>query len=269
MIFASDLDQTLIFSYNFLKRYPAVDTAIKNIEKNEGKEISFIPQIVIKLLQELAGKLLFVPVTTRSIEQYRRISLFSEMFIPEYAVVSNGGNIIVNNQIDKAWNEKIKKKLANECMESSLILEAFNELRNEEWVKRIRYIDDLFFYCIVEKELIPWDELCSFEKWLNEQNWNISLQSRKLIFTPSVVNKWDAVEYIKNQTNRKKVFAAGDSKLDLAILEKADFSICPAHGELYETYSNGVINNTTFSFTSQSGINAAEELLNTIISNIA
>lgn len=54
----------------------------------------------------------FIPVTTRTIEQFQRITLFQNEIIPEYAITSNGGNILHNGKQDVTWNKEIKKNFS-------------------------------------------------------------------------------------------------------------------------------------------------------------
>ena len=69
MLYFSDLDRTLIYSKKFLKE----DLKEVPIEKYEGEYISFMTEKSINLLREINEKNIFIPCTTRSIEQYERI----------------------------------------------------------------------------------------------------------------------------------------------------------------------------------------------------
>lgn len=88
----SDLDGTLIFSAS--RKQPGDIVC----EYKDNREISCITKRQAELLPGLA----IVPVTTRSIEQYRRIR-FPEGFSPEYALTDNGGTLLVNGVPDPDW----------------------------------------------------------------------------------------------------------------------------------------------------------------------
>ncbi len=60
MIFASDLDQTLIYSRKSF-RAPIEDESIQLIETLDGKEISFISHKTISLLKKITTALTFHP----------------------------------------------------------------------------------------------------------------------------------------------------------------------------------------------------------------
>ena len=133
MIFASDLDQTLIYSRKSF-RAPIEDESIQLIETIDGKEISFISHKTILLLKKLQLHSHFIPVTTRTIKQFQRIALFQNEIIPEYAITSNGGNILHNGKQDGTWNRKVKERLSVECIERNDILKEFGQIAHKDWV---------------------------------------------------------------------------------------------------------------------------------------
>lgn len=258
MIFASDLDQTLIYSRKSF-RMQIEDKHIQLVETLDGKEISFTTHKTISLLQRLQSQAHFIPVTTRTLEQFQRITLFQKDVVPEYAVTSNGGNILHNGKQDTAWKKNIQTKLITECMAKEDVLKEFQNISHEEWVLSQKTADDLFHYCIIDRENIPYEELASFTAWLDTQGWNHSLQGRKLYLVPKPVNKWDAIAYLKQITETKTVITAGDSLLDLCMLEGANHAFAPLHGEL-ETKQGSLLPHITK--TNEIGIYAAEEIVN-------
>ncbi len=262
MLFASDLDQTLIYSPKSFRLLSNTSLpAISLVETYESRDISFMADRAIGQLQQLAFQHVFIPVTTRTIEQYQRISLFHEKIIPGYGVVSNGGNVIVNGVVDQDWNKKIKKNISQMCLCSQDILSQFSEISHASWAGPLKMADSCFHYCIVERDKIPADALESFSLWAKAQNWRISLQGRKLYIVPEVVNKWDAVAYVRDLLKEKVVIAAGDSLLDLCMLEAANYAIAPRHGEIWDSYCSGMLSISSIQFTNQAGILAAQEIL--------
>ncbi|TCO74407.1 HAD family hydrolase [Marinisporobacter balticus] len=258
MIFASDLDRTLIYSKKFISDHKD----IRLIEKKEDESISFMTEIAIKKLKKLSDELLFIPVTTRTIEQYRRISIL-EKIAHKYAIVSNGGNIIIDGEVDRYWSQFIRNKIKRMCLPFKDLLLKFKEIESIEWVKRKRTADNLFTYCIVERDNIPMEKLNSFMEWLEHRNWKGSLQGRKLYFVPKCVCKWEATKYIKECENIDFVASAGDSLLDLPMLKMADYAISPPHGEIYKDHRESKAAQNII-FTEKEGIFAAEEILEKI-----
>ena len=67
ILFASDLDNTLLFSHRH--RQPGD----RCVELLNGAEQGFFTQRTLDLLPQVVQRVQLLPVTTRSIEQYRRI----------------------------------------------------------------------------------------------------------------------------------------------------------------------------------------------------
>jgi HAD superfamily hydrolase (TIGR01484 family) len=259
MLFASDLDRTLIYSKRFLdkcKKKPLL------IETKDDKEISFMTEASVSILKKITNRILFIPVTTRTIEQYKRISFLKNVIVPKYAIVSNGGNILINGKIDSYWSKIVSIKIKSESISSKKVLERFNEIKNNEWIYKQKEADNLFYYFIIDKDNIPLDEIADFKKWLLKYGWNISIQGRKLYIVPKFVSKSSAVNYIKNKTGKNKIIASGDSLLDLSMLEHADIAFCPSHGEIYNSYKEGSLKvSKHIVFTDNQGMSASEEIL--------
>ena len=128
----SDLDGTLIFSA--AKRLPG-DVLV---ELRGGEEISCVTSRQAELLPGLE----VIPVTTRSIEQYRRIAIPG--FSPEFAIVDNGGTLLVNGIPDPEWSQRSREcalSCAVELAECRRILE-LDVHRSFE----IRMVDGLFLF---------------------------------------------------------------------------------------------------------------------------
>lgn len=260
MIFASDLDRTLIYSEKFLQAY---DGQVKVVES--GRYTSLMTQRATELLHDISRQVTFVPCTTRTIEQYQRIQFFQQECVPQYTVVSNGGNLIVDGVIDQEYRKNINRELKNCCLSAPDLLKEFDKFASDEWANPLRNADELFYYCIVDRAKVPTAEMVSFSAWVRKQNWEMSIQGRKLYLIPAVINKWTAIEKIKQLTGENIVFAAGDSLLDLPMIFGADYSIYPTHGEIYETYGKVNVKASPrypkCEATERSGMIAAEEIL--------
>ena len=71
------------------------------------KQISFITRKTYSLLKKLNKDILIVPTSTRTIEQYNRINLNIGKI--KYALVCNGGILLVNGVKDEKWYEESLK----------------------------------------------------------------------------------------------------------------------------------------------------------------
>lgn len=262
MIFASDLDRTLIYSNKFTQGFSEQIEAVET-----GKYSSYMTKNAAELLKNIAGRTLFVPCTTRTIEQYLRIGFFQSEIRPKYAIVSNGANLLVDGALDITYQNDVLQKLRRECLAGQDLLAEFSKLVANAWAQPMRNADGVFYYCIIDREKAPLKELAAFNKWAHEQKWVISIQGRKLYLIPNVINKWAALKKVSERSGENYVIAAGDSLLDLPLIQGAHLALSPAHGELFEQFSASPNRRQdNWLFTAASGLLAGEELLQTIIS---
>lgn len=258
MIYFSDLDRTLIYSSKFISR----STNHICIEQIKDEEISYISENTIEKLKNILNSKRFVPTTTRSIEQYKRIK-FSEHDINfEWSIVTNGGNILHNGEIYTPWKEIVRQQL-KECEPLHIVMEYFDKYYSKiDGITKIRSVDDLFFYIVVDKEIYDESSLKQFEEYLNKNNWTLYVNGRKIYFIPSVVTKENAVKYLSSILNENSFYALGDSIMDFNMLECADKGFIPGNSTLAN------IEKTKNMFISKSeGFLGIEEILEEIFKN--
>jgi len=227
MIFATDLDRTLIYSSKFLNENNINKVTL--IEKNEGKDISYISNMALKKLEEINQYLYVIPVTTRSINQFKRIDTFKYC---EYAVTTNGGTILHYGEILDDWEKNILsilKKYKNKMNDM------MSFLNNQSFITReSSLVDEKFIFTKT-------DNVDECEKVLNKKIdkdvWNFTIQSQKVYVIPKEITKSNAINYLKRRLNEKEVIAAGDGKMDKDLLDCSNIAILPKHGELYTKYN--------------------------------
>ncbi|QDX92686.1 hypothetical protein EEL30_10420 [Brevibacillus laterosporus] len=260
MLYASDLDQTLIYSRRSFGAFDENSEKIRLVEMRGEKEISFMVQRATDVLKEIAAQMMFVPVTTRTREQYRRIHLFYKEIRPTYAVTSNGGHILYNGQLDMAWNHSVTQKIEDSSLPLHELIKAFAEIKSSEWLHNEYIADKLFYYCTVNRTTMPMEEILVFGDWANQKGWNLSIQGRKVYIVPHAVNKRDAVRAIQEREGLTTLISSGDSLLDFPLLDASDISIAPPHGELFQLRDRGNIQ-----FTQKSGILASLEIVEMVM----
>ena len=209
MMFASDLDGTLIYS----KRRFGPDNlnlAVRNVEVYEEREISFMTEKAIALLHELSDVMMFVPVTTRTVEQYNRVSLFQKEIRPTYAITTNGGVVLKDGQIDMHWQDYIRTKIDGSAASVDDVKRKIEETADASWLKSIRVVDRFFVYLIINPPLST-ERIEYYSQWAAAHGWAFSVQGRKVYFIPLFINKWDAVNYVAKKEGKNSVYTAGDS----------------------------------------------------------
>lgn len=225
ILFACDLDNTLIYSYK------KKQDGYIYVEINKGKEQGFMTSYTFSNFADMTEKVIFIPVTTRSVEQYRRIS-FPNGYVPEYALVSNGATLIQNGGILDSWN-LIEKN-------SSLRLqlkEIFDHYCSDKRFINCRIVDDsyVFVYCAPDTDA---------EKVTRELsasvNMNVELSGRKIYFFPENLNKGNAVRKLREILHCDRILSAGDSLMDTSMLNIADKAIIPLN------FDTGLLNRKNF-----------------------
>lgn len=257
MIYFSDLDRTLIYSNKFIND----ETKQICIEVLDGKEISYMSPESIKILRDILREKKFIPTTTRSIEQYKRIMFKNNGIDFEWSIVSNGGNILHNGQVFKEWNEVLKKRLES-CVSLKDMMEYFNTNYSKiEGITKIRDVDDIFFYIVVDREIFKDILLNSFEEYLNKSGWNLYVSGRKIYFIPNVVTKEAAIEYLCRYLNDMEFEALGDSIMDINMLKASKKGYIP--GKSYLAVENEDKEHS-FYISENEGFKGIEEILEII-----
>ncbi|AIQ33474.1 HAD family hydrolase [Paenibacillus sp. FSL R5-0345] len=259
MIYASDLDRTLIYSLGAIG-VPENTPGLIPAEIIEGKTRSYISQQALNQLLDLTTRVIFVPVTTRTVQQYKRINLFQETVIPDYAVTSNGGNILIGGVVDKEWRESIGRLVARHSAGAEEVRSYIKAVVREDWIISENYCDDLFYSFMVYRDQLPLDEITNLSDRLYNLGWRVSLQGRKLYAVPAAVNKSDAILHLRRTVRSEPMVASGDSLLDKSLLESADYAIAPCHGEIFAEQQSGLVK-SRYPFTKESGVFAGDEIL--------
>lgn len=207
-ILFSDLDGTLIFS---AKRKQVGDIVV---ERRDGLEISCVTARQAEIFPRLSG---VIPVTTRSVEQYKRIEFAGLGFSPRYALCDNGGTLLVNGEPDAEWSEWSAEIVA-ECSDE---LSAFRELleRDPRRIFETRLVDGLFVFT---KSAEPAETL----KYIGEgSKCECFFTGEKVYVIPKKLNKGAAAKRLAKRLGLSEFAAAGDSLMDASMLNAANVAV--------------------------------------------
>ena len=177
MVVFSDLDRSIIYSKRFLGK----DKSELEIEIYKNENISYISKKTVKLIKQLQKNIEFIPTTTRNIEQFKRIE-FSKYDIDfKYAITSNGGNILVNGQIDSEYKDYINQKLKN-SIHIDEIMKLLEEYKNIKGIKKIRKADNIFAYIVVDNKIFDLKYIELFINKIKDLNWETYINGTKIYF---------------------------------------------------------------------------------------
>lgn len=241
VIFASDIDNTLIHSYKRVSKDGIC------VEVKEGKELAYMSYYSYKLLQEINKKITFILITTRSIEQYRRLSILNNK-VPKFALTTNGGVLLVDNVIDNDWYRETKKIIKDSSSEIQKSKDILKEDINR--CSPVLFMDDLY---VMTKSNDPQTIIAKFKEELDLTKIIIHRHRDKIFVIPRQLNKGIALQRLKKTINYKKVICAGDSILDIPMLDMADIAIYPYNLKIDRSYEakkhHIILKNIGMSFT--------------------
>lgn len=215
MIFHSDLDNTLIYSYRH-----EIGRDKKCVEIYEGREVSYMTHRSLHLLKQIKDLVVFVPTTTRTEEQYHRICL--EIGEITYALVCNGGVLLRDGQEDISWYQE-SLNLIQSCrqeLEKARDHLMLDSDRNFE----VRNIRDLFLF---SKSAVPSRSVARLKNILDLSLIDVFCNGSKVYVLPKQLNKGAAVRRFVKRMGAATVIAAGDSVFDLPMLYEADVALAP------------------------------------------
>jgi hydroxymethylpyrimidine pyrophosphatase-like HAD family hydrolase len=215
-LFASDLDNTLIYSYG---RNIGSNKIV--VEQKDGFDLSFMTEKSFELLWKINKLATFVPITTRSIEQYNRI-IFSTQNLYRFALVCNGGILLDRGKCDKQWY----KETLSDIEESFDEIEKGKELLRAD--KNINYeiknVDNLFVFTKSGNAI---DTLYTLRNNLDKSLVDVYNNREKVYIIPNNLSKGKGLLRLKKFLGADTVICAGDSEMDLSMLAYADISILP------------------------------------------
>jgi len=231
ILFATDLDRTMIYSAKFLE--DAVMDDIQCIEHNEKGEIAYMLKESIALKEELSQLLYLVPVTTRSRALFERVTVFRDS---EYAVIENGAIILHHGEILEFWEREIENYLlkgdfVRKLKGASDLLSKIRYTAEDS----VRWIGNKFVMC---KTDYPEKMGQLLSELLDIDDFHYTIQGRKVYVIPKGITKENAVSFLKGLLKINHTFASGDGKLDLEMLLQADTAFVPSDAELLKDNGN-------------------------------
>lgn len=210
-----DMDNTIIYSYKH-----DIGSDKINVEQYQGREISYVTSRTRDLLAALSQKVLIVPTTTRTQEQYERIDL--KIGNIKYALVCNGGILLENGTRNEEWLKETKSLIEESRRE---LEKACLELESEEnRYFEVRYIEELFVFT---KCCEPDSVVKALKKKLNTAIVNVFNNGNKLYVIPYNLDKGTAIKRFKKYVEADRTIASGDSEFDVSMVCGADIGIVP------------------------------------------
>lgn len=248
VLFASDLDNTLIYSYKRVEGNPVW------VEYKDGKQLSYMTEPAFALLQGIYDYAEFVPVTTRSLEQYQRISFFPDK-APHYALCSNGGILLKDGIPEAEWAEETQQLIAGALGELEKAIAVLK--RDPDVVFEVRRVDDIFVFTKTADIVRSTQRL---QAELDLEQVFIDAVGQKIYVFPKVLDKGLALNRLKKRLHPKMTVTAGDSTFDVPLLAQADEAFVPYNSPLAKMLPDTLRCHTA----RRQGAQYAEEILESV-----
>lgn len=209
-VWFSDLDNTLIYSHRTTFTQEKV-----LVEYLRGKEQSYMTQETYNFM--CSNRIRFIPVTTRSVEQYNRLFVFGKEIVADHALVCNGAILLNKGYIDEKWLCETKS-IADEG------IKALEQIQNELSEYNINNVEGVMLYFKVENP----EELARVlrDKYANESVY-IGFDKRKVYIIPAEISKGNAVRRYCSRFGITKTISSGDSEFDITMLNITNISMAP------------------------------------------
>lgn len=210
-IFFTDLDNTMIYSYRREIGKPKIV-----IEHLHGKEQSFMTKFTYEFLYS-ADWLTIIPVTTRTEQQYHRIECSKKLRF-KYAIVCNGGKLLVNGKEDTEWSHKTDTLAQNNYNYMNYSTELLSHLCSKETIHRPEK------YMSYVKSDNPEYIYTKLIKLVDPNKVNVQKDGRKIYIFANNISKGMAIRRFKENMGSETILAAGDNMMDVSMLNIADIA---------------------------------------------
>lgn len=223
-LFATALDNTLIFSKGFVKNEDVIA-----VEYKDNQELSYTTKQALEILKKLNEKITIVPITSRSLEEFKQLTFYS-MF--EHTILSNGLVILYKGLVeDGNWQYIIQKEFEKmDLSDVESLLYNCSSLFKSDFELR-----DYYYYAEVKEhqEIMVLKLLKPFL----HKDWNCFVQDNKLYVTPKIVTKENALKFLSKKYDLDLLhsWGVGDSKIDKGFIDLTMNKISFVNSELWDS----------------------------------
>ena len=210
--FFTDLDNTIIYSHRHQIAAPK-----RVAEYLHGHEQSYMNEELFRVLSSLS-ELTLIPVTTRSEEQYRRLICMEDLHV-KYALLCNGGKLLIDGKEDRLWQEET---LAFSNKHIDDLERAYERLTGHCDPARLHRPELFMCYAGVDNPIEVYGQLKKETQGLQV---DIAYDHRKVYLFAKGLNKGLAIKRFKQRFSVSYSIACGDSEMDIPMLNEVDLAM--------------------------------------------
>lgn len=214
MIFASDLDRTLIYSCKSFEHIEEKGSFVYIDRDSTGLNKSIMPISAVKMLKDFTRDNNFIPVTAREERHYYDRLRFDEFGISfDYAVLGNGAIIHYKGKEDLFWKEYVKNQM--DKVEKDKIKALLFDKYGEENIRETTYGYEV-------RSDTSYDVLEPLLKDI--KGIRLGNDHRFYYVLIDGIGKLDALKYVTEKLGKTKedLIVAGDSFMDIPMIEYAE-----------------------------------------------
>ena len=213
-VFITDLDGTVIYSH---RRVGSTDN-MTCVEKQPTYQ-SFMNTHLYKNIEQWSKEIPFIPLTTRSEEEYHRIQF---PFIPPYALVGNGAVLLKDGNRVIEWEQATAKLIEKEYTQLKAIEKTVSDCLDLYNIRTMRIVEKSFLFIKSEES----EQIESFiRQHCDMTNLTLYRYASKISIVPTMLEKGVAARRLREYLNIKTIISAGDTDMDTSMLEYADKTI--------------------------------------------
>ena len=203
----SDLDNTLIYSHRRMTREEGVP-----VEQLNGQDQSYMTAATFSFFRNLDW-ITFVPVTTRSEVQFRRLAVAAP-----YALICNGGKLLVDGAEDPAWTAETLERVHDDIPELERCAALLGKLSGSEL-----HAPEAYYYYVRAED--PENVCAALTGQYPDGRIGIGHDRQKVYLFPRDVNKGRAVRRFMDRFGTDVTVGAGDSLMDVPMLNETDYAL--------------------------------------------
>lgn len=258
IIYCTDLDRTLIYSNKFLSLNNNSEVIKISSDDSYPCFITKESYETLNRLWEMDDKILLIPATTRSTEQFKTLNVFDVSF--EYAITCNGARIFHNGIEDRHWKKKIESIIDGYDYYWKSILSKINCQKFIE--KETQFVENYFVYGKHnnEKECRRY-----LEDNIDTELFHWTTQGKKFYIFPKEIRKENALKYIIDKFENPDVIVSGDGEVDLGLFNCAtlpSYIIVNSNSNQHLDISKlNLFRTDLLRIIKDKGINSSEEIL--------
>ena len=221
VLFASDLDSTLVYPVRTQPREQATEAA----EYRDGRALTCAStELPTALAQLIAAGVDFVPVTARSRAMLDALTPFRGT---RTAVTSAGGRIWLDDEPVAEWDSELRRLLGDIATWAQARAALKPLFAPEKWITGELVIDDSWFILFAPHDRLPDDAEPRARAVLEGLGWTAYGHGRKLYCLPANLRKEAAVSWLGARLEAPLVATAGTANSTSAFSDLPRWRFAP------------------------------------------